>query len=682
MIKIILLISSLFILNSYQASQQIGAFFTETTFSSSQGWGIIGSSAIYDTQMGKSVFGGKNGFAVGTTIYKLLEIPQPHHTIRMKLRIWAINKWESEYIIVKADGVVVNKQLVHSGLTNNFAQFLFQEIFFFHSAPSVIIEITSTLDEANNNESWGVRDIDIQAITCPVGCDLCSYSDTLDTCPKYLLQTSNFATSTFTTNQGWVVQDSVVQQLFCDKILMFGYFPTGVSIFKKFYLPTTFYKVKVKFQFWKIDAISTSISHALYANGDNIWNFDQTKTKTLNICSLGSNEEYVNVDVEFESNSQLITFQFYSDSVAGEYYGIRDFYIYALLCEDQTMLCINSPTEIVTNPDILDFQQSVSHLVTSFSSSLPSEWSSYQSFSATPRISVPKCTEASVPIQYMALYDTLYKDFTLNIHKTLKMIFYMYSQSKQNDVLLYVDDNLADTIQIGYSSNDVNCAGSASGDKYEEYTLYAVEVDHTSLLTRITFKGRTYTGGNFLQGFNKFEIYTGNCDCEICTDSGTCATVYSLVDIDFAQDTLTDNEKWQLITYSIQATTCNTKEILGGYNVISKVQQVRALYKSLPTHLSLRIQMNIYFLSNWANTEYLVITLDNVEVWRQKVLQTNYASQLCSAGGATYQVVEIDLYVSHAQSEFTLIFNIESGSGDEYWGVRDFIVSTSNQIIS
>lgn len=55
---------------------------------------------------------------------------------------------------------------------------------------------------------------------------------------------------------------------------MFGYFPTGVSIYKKFYLPTTYYKVKVKFQFWKIDAIGTSISHALYANGDNIWNFD------------------------------------------------------------------------------------------------------------------------------------------------------------------------------------------------------------------------------------------------------------------------------------------------------------------------------------------------------------------------------------------------------------------------
>ncbi|CAD8207883.1 unnamed protein product [Paramecium octaurelia] len=682
MIKIIFLIASLFILNSYQTNQLVATYFTANTFSNTEGWGIIGSSAIYDLQMGKSVFGGNNGFAVGTTIYKLVEVPYAHHTLRIKFRIWAMNKWESEYIVIKADGVVVNKQLVHSSLTSNFAQYLFQEIFFFHSAPSVLLEITSTLNEANNNESWGVRDIEIQAVKCPIGCELCSFTDTPDTCSEYKFETSNFATDTFTTNQGWIVQDWVVQQLFCDKIQMFGYFPTGVSIYKRYYLQASFYKVKVKFLFWKIDAISSSISHALYANGQQIWTYDKTKSKTLSICSLAANEEYSYVDVEFESNSQLITFQFYSDSVAGEYYGIRDFYIYVLLCDDQTALCSKTSSQIDVTTDLIDFQQSVTSLVSSFSGSLPSEWSSYQSFSATTRLSHSFCTEASTPIQFMSLYDKLYKDFTFNPHKTLKMIFYLYSQSKENNILLYADDVLVDTITIGYSSNDINCGGSAQGDKYEEYTLYAVEIDHTSLMTRITFLGRTYTGGNFLQGFNKFEIYTGNCDCDVCTDSGTCATVYSLVDIDFAQDSLSDNEKWQLISYSISASTCNFQEILGGYNILTKIQQVRALYKALPTHNSIRIQMNIYFIGNWANTESLVILLDNTEIWRQKVLQANYASQLCSGGGASYQVVEVDLFVSHSPTDFTLIFNIDSGSGDEYWGVRDFYISTSNQIIS
>ncbi|CAD8122241.1 unnamed protein product [Paramecium sonneborni] len=680
--KIIFLISVLFILNSHQTTIQIASYFTEATFSTTQGWGIIGSPAIFDTQMSKSVLGGNNGFGVGVAIYKLVEIPQAHHTLRMKLRTWAINKWESEYIIIKADGVVVNKQLVNSGLASNFAQYLFQEIFFFHSSPSVLIEITSSLDESNNNESWGVRDIEIIAVTCPTGCDLCNYSDTTDTCPKYQKQLVNFGTSTFTTNQGWLISGSEVKQMFCDKILMFGYYPTGVSISKKFYLPLSFYKMKVKFQFWKIDSVSSSISHALYANGDNVWNFDKTKTKQIKICSLVANEEYVNVEIEFNTNSQLITFQFFSDAAVGEFYGIRDFYIYVLLCDDQTSLCQNTPIEVVPNKDLIDFQEVVAALVTSFYNSLPSQWSSYQSFSATPRISTPACTDATAPISYMALYDTLYKDFTLTQHKTLKMIFYLYSQSKLNDVRLNVDNNLVDSIQIGYGTNDVNCAGSAQGDKYEEYTLYAVEVEHTSLMTRIIFEGITYSGGHLLQGFNKFEIYTGNCDCDICTDSGACATVYSLVDIDFAQDTLTDNEKWQLITYSIQATFCNNIEVLGGYNIISKDQQVRALYGSLPSHNSMRIQMNIYFINDWASTESLVINLDNVEIWRQSVLKANYASQLCSVGGASYQVVEVDLFVTHSSSEFTLIFNIESGDGNEFWGVRDFHISTANQIIS
>lgn len=74
--------------------------------------------------------------------------------------------------------------------------------------------------------------------------------------------------------------------------------------------------------------------------------------------------------------------------------------------------------------------------------------------------------------------------------------------------------------------------------------------------------------------------------------------------------------------------------------------------------------MNIYFISNWATTESLVITVDSTEVWRQKVLESNYASQLCSVGGATYQIVEVDLFLSHSSTEITLIFSIDSGSGD------------------
>lgn len=58
--------------------------------------------------------------------------------------------------------------------------------------------------------------------------------------------------------------------------------------------------------------------------------------------------------------------------------------------------------------------------------------------------------------------------------------------------------------------------------------------------------------------------------------------------------------------------------------------------------------MNIYFISNWANTEHLVITVDSIEVWRQAVLEANYASQLCSVGGASYQIIEVDVFLSHA----------------------------------
>lgn len=36
----------------------------------------------------------------------------------------------------------------------------------------------------------------------------------------------------------------------------------------------------------------------------------------------------------------------------------------------------------------------------------------------------------------MSLYDILFKDFVLGDHKTIKMIFYIYSQATVNTVLL------------------------------------------------------------------------------------------------------------------------------------------------------------------------------------------------------------------------------------------------------
>lgn len=50
---------------------------------------MIGGSASFDTQLGKSVFGGTNGFGAGVTIYKQIILPPNHHTLRLKLRTWA-----------------------------------------------------------------------------------------------------------------------------------------------------------------------------------------------------------------------------------------------------------------------------------------------------------------------------------------------------------------------------------------------------------------------------------------------------------------------------------------------------------------------------------------------------------------------------------------------------------------
>lgn len=65
--------------------------------------------------------------------------------------------------------------------------------------------MTSTLNEASSNESWGIRDFYLYVYTCPAGCKICNPQN-LKSCGAWALFDSemtdpnNFNTSPWTVN--------------------------------------------------------------------------------------------------------------------------------------------------------------------------------------------------------------------------------------------------------------------------------------------------------------------------------------------------------------------------------------------------------------------------------------------------------------------------------------------------
>lgn len=62
-----------------------------------------------------------------------------------------------------------------------------------HNAPTVVVAITSTLNEAAGNESWGIRDFTLDLKECPDSCKVCDWGtrNSPEVCDNWKL----FATS-------------------------------------------------------------------------------------------------------------------------------------------------------------------------------------------------------------------------------------------------------------------------------------------------------------------------------------------------------------------------------------------------------------------------------------------------------------------------------------------------------
>ncbi|CAD8196406.1 unnamed protein product [Paramecium pentaurelia] len=629
--------------------------FTENTFSSPQGWSVIGGSLGYEVRDGQTIFGGNNLFGAGVSIYKLILISSPHHTVKLKLKIWAINTWENESIQTKINGEIIDQQTVSSNLANSFGQFLYQEIIFSHIQRSLILEITSTLQTTSSQKYWGVRDVYIYTYSCPVGCYFCTYLD-MDSsqCKPYILKTSYFTEFSFYSNE---------------EISTFGKYSTGTTLTRQLFLEPH-YQLRITFQFWKFDALQTS-QYQLQIDNSIVWLDSQKQYQKISICgSTTMPEQYYDVDITINHINQYTTFQFMSDLISPtDSFGIREMNVYILACDSMCDLCEAGKGQTCIS-GIKQTQIEIESDLTQNSFASQTDWGSYIPSDATGQIQKTFLTDTYLPnMNYLSLYNLLYKDFVLEDHEKIKVIFQAYSSGPQQNINLKIDEDYDEIVQIGQDTPTSVCTPSLQYD-IEDYSYFEYTFDHTANFVRIQFESIPYSSGIYKYGFNQFKIYSIIEDCS----TTPCTQVEKLVNSNFFTTTFSDPKNWQLLSYSpIAVSSCDSKSFAGGINIGKYNIFLQKRISLTQSHQMLRLQLTIYFLEAWVKTKSLRILADKVIIWDQSVDYQTNLQNLCSSNNSYKdQLVTVDISFPHNKGTVTFQFVIQNGDGSEFYAIRDY----------
>ncbi|CAD8162475.1 unnamed protein product [Paramecium octaurelia] len=145
-------------------------YFQLQDFQIQAGWTI---SNVFNNQNpfqicnGQNLVGGTQLFAKDASITLNFDLPR-HTKIRIKLEFWKFDTWDREWFRVFADGTQVyeiqfglNGVLISCGTYSTSSYVKNLDFNFPHSQQSIILKMTSNLDEQPDNESWGIRNFEL-----------------------------------------------------------------------------------------------------------------------------------------------------------------------------------------------------------------------------------------------------------------------------------------------------------------------------------------------------------------------------------------------------------------------------------------------------------------------------------------------------------------------------------------
>ncbi|KAM3137913.1 hypothetical protein pb186bvf_009994 [Paramecium bursaria] len=346
----------LMIIGVFSAPTLVSQSFVGNDFNNIDGWNVLGAKPGFNVCSGNKIFGGYGFFAKGAIANKLFQLP-PHSIVYLKVQFWKISTWDNEEFHIWVDDQHVFKKAYsvqqgkpRCGRENQFEEIVDIDLKIKHTGASAFVLFTSTLDEAPDNESWGIRDFSLSIEKCPDGCDACVEGDTTDKCNFWKVSQKFF---TFTqldgkqSNEGWQVTGQRAEATNCGGVPLFGGFDIfGKGAEMKITLDLKpHYQIKAKFVFMKIDSWDNEVAFFRIDNNE-VWKraFQYNEGYFQSLCGQINDWRELLTQIEINAVHTADKALFHittnlDEAANNESWGIRDFYVFIAKCADNCAQC-------------------------------------------------------------------------------------------------------------------------------------------------------------------------------------------------------------------------------------------------------------------------------------------------------------------------------------------------------
>jgi hypothetical protein len=131
------------------------------------------------------MLGGYSNFGSGSFASKSFDSLPPFFKVRILIRIYKIDRWDSEVLNVYMNSALIFKSSpldvfmsVYTGdqcgnTANEKSESIFME-FDVNQVTSLTIKIETNLDQENTDESWGFSAFALSVLRCGAGCKICT----------------------------------------------------------------------------------------------------------------------------------------------------------------------------------------------------------------------------------------------------------------------------------------------------------------------------------------------------------------------------------------------------------------------------------------------------------------------------------------------------------------------------
>ncbi|CAD8165540.1 unnamed protein product [Paramecium pentaurelia] len=282
---------------------------------------------------GQDLFGGHGVFGATTFLSLNLQLP-PHYSVRISLTLWKIDSWDAEIFQLIYDDNVYRNSFCGSG-GKSYKELSVPLIFTIesHFSQSLVLIMTSNLNEDPYNESWGFRDFIIEILQCPEGCLFCQ--DYISDCKLWNNIASYWQNSI--NSEGWLIDNN--QQLIssvCAGIQIAGgtnILQQGQSIKKLIQNVPKHFKIQIVLKLWVMGITQSQNFYLkideqvqiIVINALSVLNIECVYSQLVNIKNIVINADHSSPEIKLEMYTE-------NNQSQSTYWGVKSFDLYVAQC--------------------------------------------------------------------------------------------------------------------------------------------------------------------------------------------------------------------------------------------------------------------------------------------------------------------------------------------------------------